>query len=66
LIDAASLKGTQIGGAQISPLHGNFFINTGKASASDYLQLVRLAQRTVSEKFGIGLELEIQLVGEWQ
>ncbi len=66
LIDAAGLKGTQIGEAQISPLHGNFFINIGKASASDYLQLVRLAQRTVSEKFGIGLELEIQLVGEWQ
>ena len=65
LIDVAGLKGTQIGGAQISPLHGNFFINTGKASASDYYQLIRLAQRTVSEKFGIGLELEIQLVGEW-
>jgi UDP-N-acetylmuramate dehydrogenase len=65
LIDAAGLKGTQIGRAQISPLHGNFFINLGKASASDIHQLVVLAQRTVAEKFGIDLELEIQLVGEW-
>ena len=66
LIDAVGLKGAQMGGAQISPLHGNFFINTGRASASDYYQLIRLAQRTVREKFGVDLELEIQLVGEWQ
>ncbi len=65
LIDAAGLKGTQIGGAQISPLHGNFFINLGKASASELYQLVELAQRTVAEKFGIDMELEIQLVGDW-
>ena len=66
LIDAAGLKGTQIGGAQISPLHGNFFINLGKATASDFYKLVKLAQQTVAEKFGIALELEIQLIGEWQ
>lgn len=66
LIDAAGLKGTQIGEAQISPLHGNFFINLGKASASDFHNLVQLAKDTVAEKFGIVLELEIQLVGEWK
>jgi len=66
LIDAAGLKGTQIGGAQISPLHGNFFINLGTASASDFYQLIKLAQLTVAEKFGVALELEIQLVGNWQ
>ena len=66
LIDAAGLKGTQIGGVQISPLHGNFFINVERASASDYYRLVRLAQDTVHEKFGVDLELEIQLVGDWQ
>ena len=66
LIDAAGLKGTQVGGAQISPLHGNFFINQGRASASDFYQLIRLAQTTVAEKFGIALELEIQLVGDWK
>ena len=66
LIDAAGLKGTRVGGAQISPLHGNFFINQGRASASDFYQLIRLAQTTVAEKFGIALELEIQLVGDWK
>jgi UDP-N-acetylmuramate dehydrogenase len=60
------LKGTRIGGAQISPLHGNFFINMGRASACDFHQLIELTKRTVAEKFGIALELEIQLVGEWQ
>lgn len=65
LIDAAGLKGTQIGGVQISPLHGNFFINLGNATASDFYRLVELARNTVADKFGIGLELEIQLVGEW-
>lgn len=66
LIDAAGLKGTQIGGAQISPLHGNFFINLGKATASDYYKLVELARSTVAANFNVNLELEIQLVGEWQ
>jgi UDP-N-acetylmuramate dehydrogenase len=65
LIDAAGLKGTQIGGVQISPLHGNFFINLGYGSAADFYQLIELAQRAVAEKSGINLELEIQLVGEW-
>ncbi len=66
LIDAAGLKGAQIGGTQISPLHGNFFINLGKATASDFFKLVELARSTVAEKFGVILELEIQFVGEWQ
>ncbi len=66
LIEAAGLKGTQIGGAQISSRHGNFFINLGNASAADVLALIRLAQQTVKDKFGVKLELEIELIGEWQ
>lgn len=66
LIEQAGLKGAQIGGAQISPLHANFFINTGKAKAIDIYNLIRLAQNSVLEKFGILLELEIELVGDWQ
>lgn len=65
LIEMAGLKGRRIGGAGISPLHGNFFINYGNASASDVWKLIRLAQEAVLEKFGVALELEIQLVGEW-
>jgi UDP-N-acetylmuramate dehydrogenase len=66
LIDQAGLKGTRIGGAEISTLHGNFFVNRGGASAADVLALIRLAQRTVADKFGISLELEIELVGDWE
>ena len=65
LIEAAGLKGTRIGKAEISPLHGNFFINHGKTQASDIRALIELARRTVKEKFGVELELEIELVGEW-
>jgi UDP-N-acetylmuramate dehydrogenase len=66
LIEEAGLKGVQVGGAQISPRHANFFINTGDASAQDVFCLIQLAQKTVYEKSGIHLELEIQLIGEWQ
>ena len=65
LIEAAGLKGTRIGSAEISTAHGNFFINHGKTKAEDILALIRLAQRTVSEKFNVNLELEVELIGEW-
>lgn len=66
LIDAAGLKGTQIGKAQISPLHGNFFINHGDATAADIYSLIDLARSTVAEKFAVTLELEIELLGNWE
>jgi UDP-N-acetylmuramate dehydrogenase len=59
------LKGTRIGEAEISRLHGNFFVNHRKTRASDVRALIELAQRSVREKFGVSLELEIELVGEW-
>lgn len=65
LIEAAGLKGARIGTAEISPLHGNFFLNHGDTQAGDIRALITLAQRTVKEKFGIDLELEIELIGEW-
>ncbi len=66
LIEAANLKGHQIGGARVSPIHANFFVNTGEnASAQDYLQLIRAVRRRVREAFGVQLELEIQIVGDW-
>jgi UDP-N-acetylmuramate dehydrogenase len=64
LIEAAGLKGTRIGGAEISPVHANFFINHENATASDTIQLIKLAQDTVAEKFGVTLELEIELLGD--
>ena len=65
LIESAGLKGTRIGNAEISTVHGNFFVNHGKTKAADIRALIELAQRTVQGKFGIALELEIELVGEW-
>jgi len=66
LIEAAGLKGTRIGTAEISPVHANFFINHGQTKAEDVRTLVNLAQKTVAEKFGVNLELEIELIGEWE
>lgn len=65
LIEAAGLKGTRIGNAEISTMHGNFFINHGKTKAEDIRALILLVQKTVSEKFNVKLELEVELVGEW-
>ncbi len=65
LIEAAGLKGTRIGNVEISQKHANFFINLGDASANDVYQLIRLAQKKVWEKFGIELQLEIELLGDW-
>jgi UDP-N-acetylmuramate dehydrogenase len=65
LIEAAGLKGTRIGNAEISTRHGNFFINHGDTKAEDVRALIHLVQKTVSEKFGIQLDLEVELVGEW-
>lgn len=65
LIEASGLKGIRIGNAEISPLHGNFFINHGTTKADDIRALIQLVQKTVKEKQGIDLELEIELVGEW-
>jgi len=66
LIEAAGLKGTRIGGVEISTLHANFMINDGTGTADDYRRLVLLAQQTVFEKFGVKLELEIEMIGKWQ
>ena len=65
LIEAVGLKGYAAGEAEISRQHANFFINLGKATASDFYRLIRIAQEKVLEKFEIVLELEIELIGEW-
>ena len=65
LIEAAGLKGTRIGGAQISKVHANFFVNDQQARAKDILGLIQLAQRTVHDKFGVELQLEVELLGDW-
>ncbi|MDD5448729.1 MAG: UDP-N-acetylmuramate dehydrogenase [Actinomycetota bacterium] len=63
LIEECGLRGKEIGGASISEEHANFIVNTGGASASDIKALIDFAMSKVKEKFGIDLELEVQLVG---
>jgi UDP-N-acetylmuramate dehydrogenase len=65
LIEACGLKGTRIGNAEISPLHGNFFVNHANTKAADIFALIQLVQKTVKEQQGVDLELEVELVGEW-
>ena len=65
LIEAAGLKGEQIGKVEINRKHANFFISHESATASDYAALIRLAQEKVRQKFGVNLELEIELLGDW-
>jgi len=66
LIDAAGLKGFRSGGARISEKHANFFINEGEATAEDVRSLIAEAWNTVREQFGVELELEVELIGDWQ
>ena len=63
LIEAVGLKGVSIGDAQISPKHANFIVNRGQARARDIHALIKLAQEKVSRKFGVQLELEIEILG---
>lgn len=63
LIEASGLKGHAVGGAQVSPVHANFFINTGATTASAYHDLIEQVRATVKREQGVLLELEIELVG---
>ncbi len=65
LIDQAGMKGTTHGKAQISKRHANFIVNSGGASAADVVALIVAARKSVHERFGVDLELEVELRGEW-
>ncbi|MEL6816080.1 MAG: UDP-N-acetylmuramate dehydrogenase [Cyanobacteria bacterium J06598_3] len=66
LIQAAGLKGHQIGQAQTSTLHANFIVNLGGARASDVLSLIRHTQAIIRERTGIELETEVKIIGEFE
>lgn len=63
LIDEAGCEGMRIGDVEVSTIHANFFINRGKATASDFLKLMNEVAHRVEEKFDVVLELEIKIVG---
>jgi UDP-N-acetylmuramate dehydrogenase len=65
LVEKAGFKGSRCGGAQVSERHANFIINAGGATAQDVRTVMQQIQEKVFEKFGVQLEPEIKLVGEW-
>jgi UDP-N-acetylmuramate dehydrogenase len=63
LIEAAGLKGHRVGAAEVSPMHANYFVNTGSATAADVRGLIAHAQRVVEARFGVRLEPEVKMIG---
>lgn len=63
LIDECGLKGERVGDAEVSPVHANFIVNRGHASAADIIALVRRVRAVVKEKRGLDLDPEVMLFG---
>jgi UDP-N-acetylmuramate dehydrogenase len=63
LIEAAGLKGFRVGAAEVSPMHANYFVNTGGATAADVRGLIVQVQRRVEQEFGARLEPEVKVIG---
>ena len=61
LIEKAGLKGLRIGGAEVSSVHANFIVNTDSARGGDALSLIDRVREAVLAKFGITLELEVDI-----
>ena len=64
LIDQARMRGASLGGAQVSPKHAGFIVNTGEATSQDILDLITLVQMRVKETSGVDLEREVRVIGE--
>jgi UDP-N-acetylmuramate dehydrogenase len=65
LVDRAGLKGESIGGARVSPVHGNFIVNDGTATAADIRRLIDRCKAAVRERFAVELREEIVYLGEF-
>jgi UDP-N-acetylenolpyruvoylglucosamine reductase len=66
LVDDLGLKGTRVGKAVVSHVHGNFIINEGGATAREVLDLIAKIREKALEKRGVNLELEVKVIGEDQ
>lgn len=67
LIDIAGLKGTRVGDAEVSSVHGNFIVNRGKATSADVVTLVRKVRAEVKQRSGVDLQPEVLLYGaNWE
>jgi UDP-N-acetylmuramate dehydrogenase len=65
LIEHTGLKGTRIGGVEVSELHANFFLNRGGATAQDIIDLMKWVQEKVWERWQVLLQPEVKLLGEF-
>jgi UDP-N-acetylmuramate dehydrogenase len=65
LVDRAGMKGAAIGGARVSPTHGNFIVNDGAATAADIRRLIEACRTKVRDRFGVELREEIVYLGEF-
>jgi UDP-N-acetylmuramate dehydrogenase len=66
LIEESNLKGFKIGGAQVSPKHAGFIVNTGNATTGDIIELIKHIQREVKRHFAVDLETEVRFIGEFE
>jgi UDP-N-acetylmuramate dehydrogenase len=66
LIQDCGLKGLTVGGAQVSEKHAGFVINIGGATAADVRELIRQVQERVKDQFGVLMEPEIRMIGEFE
>jgi len=67
LIDESGMKGSRVGGAEVSRVHANFVINRGNATSADVLELVRRVRAAVRKAKGVDLEPEVLLCGkDWR
>ncbi len=62
-IEAAGLKGLRVGGIEVSPMHANYFVNTGGGTSAEVLQLMRMVRGSVLDRWEITLEPEVKLIG---
>lgn len=65
LIEECGLKGASVGGAQVSEKHAGFIVNRGGATADDILRLIGLVREKVKARFGVTLECEVRMVGDF-
>lgn len=63
LIEAAGCKGMRVGDMEVSDVHANYFINTGKGTAADFIELMKKVKAKVEESSGISLEPEVRIIG---
>lgn len=63
LIEDAGLKGLRMGNAQVSDKHSGFIVNLGNATAEEVINLIRVVQKVVYDKFGVNLEPEVKILG---